>query len=492
MKTIDRFVLKAYIGPMFATFFIVLFILMMNGLWLYIDDIVGKGLPPSAIFELIFFYSSTMIPLGLPLATLLAALMTMGNMGENYELTALKSAGIPLTRIIRPITILAVIISIGSFFIINNYVPYSFNKMGQIVSDINTLRQEIKFNDGIFFNGIPNISIRVEKQDKETNKLYGLIIYDNRDKQMSKTMIADSGFISMTTDKKFMKIDLHQGQSLEDNRNNTWDDKPVLKTNTLTYQMMLIELDGFNFSDGANNRNEGNSNTKNITELQHDIDSLNFESERKITTFQKDFLKMYLYKKDTMLLARNQADSVKIKMFNSRQKFSINKTTIDTLDITQRNAIYERAEMQLSNLKGFAYGGHSQIMSSTITLYSSKADWHSKLSLPISVLVFFLIGAPLGAIIRRGGLGMPVVICILFFLVYYVLNITGSQLVEDGAMIPATGMWLSTFVLAPIAIFLTIKSTKDSQLFNIELYINKYKRLKTFVTNAKNKIKKKK
>lgn len=481
MKTIDKFVLKAYIGPMIATFFIVLFILMMNGLWLYIDDIVGKGLPASAIFELIFFYSSTMIPLGLPLATLLAALMTLGNMGENYELTALKSAGISLIRIIRSIIVLAVIISIASFFIINNYVPYSFHKMGKISSDINNLRQEIKFNDGMFFNGIPNISIRVETQDKDTNKLYGLLIYDNRDKQVSKTIIADSGFISMTPDKTFMKIDLYNGQNLEDNRNNLWEKKPTLRTNTFYYQMMMLELDGFNFSEGDNNAYDGSSRTKNISELQYDIDSLDIEAERKVMLFQKEFLKKYLYKHDTMILARNEIDSVSIAGFNERKRFSISQTTIDTLDITQRNSIYENAEMLLGNLKGFVYGGHSQISSSTSTLYRSKADWHSKLSLPVSVLVFFLIGAPLGAIIRRGGLGMPVMICIVFFLVYYILNISGKQLVEDGATVPVIGMWLSTFILAPIAIFLTIKSTKDSQLLNIEMYINKYKAVKVFM-----------
>lgn len=481
LKTIDKFVLKAYIGPMFATFFIVSFILMMNGLWIYIDDIVGKGLPFTKVLELMFYYSSTMIPLGLPLATLLAALMTMGNMGENYELLAFKSAGISLVRIIRSTFLLAIAISISSFFIINNYVPYSFNKMGEILSDIGSLRQEIELTNGVFFNGIPNISIRVQDQNKSTDKLYDVLIYDNRDRNMSKTIIADSGYIAMTPDRKFMKIDLYSGQNLEDNRNYRWDTEPSLRTNTFKYQMLTVKLDGFSLEDNDNNIYEGRSNTKNIFELQLDIDSLSNEADLDIVKFKSKFLRNYLYRNDTTILVNQEKDSLIIKKFKNRSKFSITKRTIDTLTIEQKKDIYDDAASRMQSLKFYSDGGHSQVTSSTINLYRSKIDWHKKISLPVSVFVFFLIGAPLGAIIRRGGLGLPVVICIIFFLVYYILNMIGERLVGEGVYVPAVGMWLSTFVLGPIAIFLTIKSKKDSQLLNIELYMDKYKKVKKFI-----------
>ncbi len=204
LKTADKFILKSYLGPMFVSFFIVMFILLMNVLWRYIDELVGKGLPLSVIIELLFYTTSTLIPLGLPLATLFAAIMTLGNLGENYELLALKAAGIPLQRIIRPITIMAVLISIGSFFVMNNFVPYSYQKMGNLLFDIRQMKQEIEFPDGVFFNGIPQVSIRVTKQDPKTKLLTDVLIYDTRNSNTVSTIVADSGYISLSKDKAFL------------------------------------------------------------------------------------------------------------------------------------------------------------------------------------------------------------------------------------------------------------------------------------------------
>ena len=215
LKTADKFILKSYLGPMFVSFFIVMFILLMNVLWRYIDELVGKGLPLSVIIELLFYTTSTLIPLGLPLATLFAAIMTLGNLGENYELLALKAAGIPLQRIIRPITIMAVLISIGSFFVMNNFVPYSYQKMGNLLFDIRQMKQEIEFQDGVFFNGIPQVSIRVTKQDPKTKLLTDVLIYDTRNSNTVSTIVADSGYISLSKDKAFLKVRLFHGQHYE-------------------------------------------------------------------------------------------------------------------------------------------------------------------------------------------------------------------------------------------------------------------------------------
>ncbi len=489
IKTVDRFILKSYLGPMIATFFIVMFILMMNGLWLYIDEIVGKGLPFSAIVKLIYYFSVTMVPLGLPLATLLAAIMTMGNLGENYELTALKSAGISLVRIIRPILILAVFISIASFFVINNYVPYSVRQLGKVLSDIRSQRQEIEFIDGMFFNGIPNISIRVEKQDKKTKQLTGVLIYDNRDRSVSKTIVADSGYIAISDDKEYMNIKLNHGSSFEDNRNYQWYDKPFMRVNDFEQQVMILKLDGFNFSESGSNIFAGRSDTKNISELQHDIDSINLVAEKRINDFSSSFLKNYFYRMDTLVIHKNSKDSLLFAKAQ-RQNAIITRETVDTLSITTKKNIFEDADERLSNLVSFSDGGHSQVTGSTITLYRSKADWHKKIALPISVFIFFLIGAPLGAIIRRGGLGMPVVISVIFFVFYYMMSISGERMVWDGAWIPFAGMWLSSFILAPIAIFLTLKARSDSQLLNAETYYNLFKKTKNYLQVIKEKTKK--
>ena len=478
LKTIDKFVLKAYIGPMFATFFIVLFILIMNGLWLFIDEIIGKGLPASAITKLMFFYSSTMIPMGLPLSTLLAAIMTMGNMGENYELTALKAAGVSLTRIIRSILILAVGVSILSFFMINNYVPYSFQKMGEVLIDIRDLRQEIEFTDGVFFNGIPDVSIRVQKQDRKTKMLNEVLIYDNRDRNLVKTIIADSGYISISPDKKFLNIKLYNGENIEDNRNFTWHSKAILKTNSFSYQEMTLELTGFGFEEKeGGGMYEGDSRTQNIIQLQGDIDSLEDVSKQSIREFQNRFLIGYLYRNDSTIVRAMTNDSL-ANAIKHHKKTYFSKSTIDTLSIEAMASVYDDAVSRAQTLINYTAGGHAQVTSSTIDLYKSEADWHKKLSLPVSVFIFFLIGAPLGAIIRKGGLGLPVVISVLFFVIYYVLTMMGEKMVKEGTLIPLIGIWLSSIVLAPIAIFLTVKSKRDSQLFNIEVYINLYKKIK--------------
>ena len=216
MKTVHKFILKSYLGPMVLTFFIVMFVLIMQFMWRYIDELVGKGLDTSVIFELMMYAAATLIPMGLPLATLLAAIMTMGNLGENYELLALKSAGMSLPRIMKPLTIVIGIIAVASFFVANNLVPYSTKKIYALIYDIRQQKQSIEFKDGIFFNGIDNMSIRVDKQHPETKLLTDILIYDTRDLNGNMTTtLADSGYIRLSDDKKYLLVTLYNGQTYE-------------------------------------------------------------------------------------------------------------------------------------------------------------------------------------------------------------------------------------------------------------------------------------
>ena len=223
MKTIHKLVLKAYLGPMVLTFFIVMFVLMMNIVWRYIDELVGKGLSAGIIIELMTYFMANMIPLGLPLAMLLAAIMTMGNLGENYGLLAMKSAGMSLVRITKPLIILVSVIAVGSFFIGNNLVPYANKKVYSIIYDIRQQKQSLEFQDGLFFNGIDNMSIRVSRQEPETHLLRDVLIYDNRiaDGNMN-TIVADSGYIRLSDDKRFLLVTLFNGEMYEQTRNSQW------------------------------------------------------------------------------------------------------------------------------------------------------------------------------------------------------------------------------------------------------------------------------
>ncbi len=273
LKTIHRLVLKAYFGPLLLTFFIVTFVLMMNFVWRYIDELVGKGLDAGVIIELICYATINMIPIGMPLAMLLAAIMTMGNMGENYELLAMKSSGMSLMRIMKPLIIVVGLISIGSFFVVNNLVPYANKKMTSIIYDIRRQKQVLEFQDGLFFNGIDDMSIRVGHQDPVSGLLYDVLIYDNRTANGNMTTTtAETGYIRLSDDKKYLLVTLYNGDNYQQTRNNQWYTRNELRHDTFDVQNAKIAMDGFDFQRSDNSGAIGGSQTKNIVELQRDID----------------------------------------------------------------------------------------------------------------------------------------------------------------------------------------------------------------------------
>ena len=420
MKTLDKFILKSYIGPMILTFFIVSFIFLMNFLWLYIDDLVGKGLDFGVILELLGYASATTIPMSLPLATLLAAIMTMGNLGENNELLAMKSAGISLPRILAPLTVLVVFIAIGSFFASNNLVPYAWKQMNALIADIRQQKQTIEFKDGAFFNGIDDMSIRVGHQDRETGLLNDVLIYDTRNQSKNGTMsttIADSGYIRLSDDKKYLLVTLYKGERYETRRDYQWYNESQFTQQTFDMQNAVIPLEGFDFERSSSDRFSHGTQTQSIARLEK--------------VQRKDILNNALMK------AKNS-----------------------------RNAINYEEDSYKQNLNN---------------LYRSEIEWHRKVSLPVSVMIFFLIGAPLGAIIRKGGLGMPVVVSVLLFVVYYIISMSGEKMARDGISTAFQGMWLSSFILLPIALYLIYKSTNDSNLFNMDWYRIQYAKLKEWV-----------
>lgn len=473
MKTIHKLILKAYLGPMFMTFFIVLFVLMMNFVWRYIDELVGKGLDAGIIIELIMYATANMIPMGLPLAILLATIMTMGNLGENYELLAMKSAGMSLPKIMKPLTVVVGIISIGSFFVVNNLVPYANKKMLSIIYDIRQQNQALEFQDGLFFNGIDNMSIRVEKQDPETKLLRGVLIYDNRAYNGNMTTtIADSGYIRLTDDKKYLLVTLYNGETYEQTRNNQWYTASKLRHHKFDRQEGKIPMSGFDFERTDENLFSNNSQTKNINELQHAIDSLDQMVGNITTTAYNPLLREQIFEKDPDAVA--PPDSVKIDRSAKRTSVGI-MDSVNKADVRMRNKIWTRARQSAKNSRNMFSFDESTSKEALNQLYRSKNEWHRKLALPVSIMIFFLVGAPLGAIIRKGGLGMPIVISVIFFVIYYIISISGEKLAKEGTWDSLLGMWISSIVLAPIAVYLTYKATNDSALLDIDWYIGKYK-----------------
>ncbi len=475
MKTIHKLVLKAYLGPMFMTFFIVIFVLMMNFVWRYIDELVGKGLDAGVIIELIMYATVNMIPMGLPLAILLATIMTMGNLGENFELLAMKSAGMSLPRIMQPLTIVVGIISIGSFFIVNNLVPYANKKMLSIIYDIRQQNQALEFQDGLFFNGIDDMSIRVEKQDPTTKLLRGVLIYDNRSSNGNMTTtIADSGYIRLTDDKKYLLVTLYNGETYEQTRNNQWYTKSTLRHHKFDRQDGKIPMSGFDFERSDENLFSNNSQTKNINELQHAIDSLDPTAGNITTTAYTPLLREQIFVRDPD--AVTPPDSIYIDRSGMGEIYVID--SIAKADVRTRSRIWNGARQSAKNSRNMFSFDESTSKEALNQLYRSKNEWHRKLALPVSIMIFFLVGAPLGAIIRKGGLGTPIVISVIFFVIYYIISISGEKLAKEGTWNSFFGMWISSLILAPIAVYLTYKATNDSALLDIDWYIGRYKHYK--------------
>lgn len=476
MKTIYKLVLKSYLGPMVLTFFIIMFVLMMNVLWRYIDELVGKGLDPGTIIELLCYATINMIPMALPLSMLLAAIMTMGNLGENYELLAMKSAGMSLPKIMKPLLVVVGLISIGSFFIINDLVPYANKKFFRTIYDIRQMNQTLEFQDGLFFNGIDGMSIRVGHQNPERGLLTDVLIYDNRNASGNMTTtVADSGYIRLSDDKRFLEITLFNGERYEQTRNaSQWYNKSSLQRNKFELQKANISISGFEMqrtdADLFNN-----AQTKNITELQYEIDTLTQQVNSATTRSYDPLLKERIFVRDTTVIT-DRNDSVAVEKRNFRPIDTID--SLATLDLRSKDRIWNQAVSAARNSRSMFSFDESQAKNALNQLYRSKVEWHRKVALPVTIMIFFLIGAPLGAIVRKGGLGMPIVISVIFFVIYYIISISGEKMAKEGTWEAFYGMWLSAFVLAPVAIYLTYKATNDSGLLDVDWYVVKFKKIK--------------
>ena len=479
MKTIYKLILKSYIGPMFATFFIVIFILMMNFVWRYIDDLVGKGLDAAVIIELIMYATVNMIQMGLPLAVLLATIMTMGNLGENYELLAMKSAGMSLLKIVRPLVFVVLLISIGSFFIINNLAPYSNKKMFSIIHDIQRQNQALEFQDGLFFNGIDNMSIRVEHQNPESKLLTGVLIYDNRSSGGNMTTtIADSGYIRLSEDKRYLLVTLFNGSTYEHTRGSQWYTKSSLRRHTFERQDGQIPMTGFDFERSDENLFSGSSQTLNINELQHNIDSLEMAVNRTTTMAYNPLLRDQIFIKDPDAIS--PPDSIIVDRSEKvYAKYLLD--SVPTLSTRQKQKVYSNARQSAISARNSFSFDESTSKEALNQLYRNKNEWHRKLALPVSIFIFFLVGAPLGAIIRKGGLGTPIVISVIFFVIYYIISMSGEKMAKEGTWSSLLGMWISSIVLFPLAVYLTNKATNDSALLDFDWYLGKYKVCKDWV-----------
>jgi len=481
-KKLYIFIIKSYLGPLVMTFFIALFVLLMQFLWKYIDDLVGKGLDWKVIAELLTYASAGLVPMALPLAILLASLMTFGNLGENYELTAIKSSGISLPRIMMPLVVLTVFICIGAFFFSNDVLPYTNLKTGSLLYDITHQRPELNIKEGAFNNDIDGYSIKINRKSKKTDMTYNLMIYDHTANRGNVSVtVADSGYLRVTQDKKYMVVVLFSGLRYDEVLENSIQVhtsgrfKPH-RRDKFTKQTLILPLSGFDFvrTDAQLFRN--NFQMLNLKQLGHAIDSI----DREFTKIQKDFTKSLIATNCFKVPEyENKVDSLHPERQVSKKDVVIN------LDEKFKNLTRNRKMAVLNIASNYARSAHQSIAISKdefdarLNIFNRhKIEWHRKFTLSFACFIFFFIGAPLGAIIRKGGLGMPVVISVVFFIAYYIISLSGEKFVREDILPASQGMWISSMVLLPLGVFLTYKATNDSVLLDIDTYLSFYKKIK--------------
>ena len=469
MKKITKLVLKSYLGPFISTFVIVLFILVMQFVWKYVDDFVGKGLEMKLLGELLAFAAVSFVPLALPLAILLSSIMTFGNLGERYELTALKSSGVSLQRIMRPLIITSAIISVLAFLFSNYVSPIANLKMGTLLFDIREQKPAFDLKEGVFYNGIDNYIIRVEKKEADGQTVKNIMIYDHRNRDGSTDVtMAQSGKLEMSEDKNTMHVSLYDGSQYKEIKSED-QKKSVYPFQRQRFKSMFIDIDmsGFNLSRSKEELFKDNYQMLNIKQLSAEIDTQIAKSAEIQNGFEKQIIKNMNF--DSKFIVNK--DTKNLTQLTHKKNFLNNFTKIEKLRILESATNISRSnksyiESSINMLEG---------MQNSTNKY--QIEWHKKIALSFACFLLFFIGAPLGAIIRKGGLGMPVVVSVLFFLLFHVLSISGEKMANEGALPVWQGVWLASGIILPIGIFLTYKATRDSSLFDFESYIAPIKKI---------------
>ncbi|MFT3740118.1 MAG: LptF/LptG family permease [Breznakibacter sp.] len=479
MKKLHLFILKSFTGPLVMTFFISLFILVMQFLWKYVDDLVGKGLEWYVLAELLFYASLQVVPMALPLAILLASLMTFGNLGENYELTAIKSAGVSLPRIMLPLIVLIAIVSYGAFKFSNNMLPVANLKLTTLIYDVRQTRPELDIKERIFYEGVGDFTIKIDDKNRQTNMMYNLMIYDHRDRlsRNSNVTLADSGSLKVSHDKKNMILTLYQGVRYDEKASNERRrlkprEMQSFRTDVFESQTALIELRGFDFSRSDEGLFKSSDKMKNLGQLKKDEDSI-----RKVRVLLVNEIGTRI-KHNYFVRARSYepADTVTRLTAIDKAKPLNTDSVVDAMKVRDKQKVVENALRQARDVKMNIEEQSRAVENEDKKIARHQMEMHRKFTLSFACLIFFFIGAPLGAIIRKGGLGMPVVVSVLFFIVYYIVNTFGEKMAREGIWDAWQGMWLSSFVLLPVGIFLTYKSATDSALLNSDAYVIAYRR----------------
>ena len=479
IKKIDSYLLKHFLGLLLITFLICIFILLMQFLWMHIKDLVGKGVDMSVLAEFFVYAVTSVVPLALPLAILLASLMTFGNLGEKFELTAMKAAGVSLFRIMRPLAISIAFICVGAFMFSNYVLPVSQVKLWALIFSLKQKSPELDIPQGEFYSGIDGYNIYVRRKNPETGVLYNMMIYDYTSGFRNATvMVADSGKLFFSADKKYLQLVLYSGESFENlNRNQKQvasSEKSIpYRREEFAMKRLLIDFD-MEFNRYDENFLEDQHVAKNVGQLVESIDSVQHLAHQRSGEQSQQMLNHNYF-------GRERVEARNVDVWNG-DKSQYQSYDIDSLyaHFTD-NERYRAAEAAVNKAKiQQDKVDYNALMLDDYQRYIRKheIELHRKFTLAFACLIFFFIGAPLGAITRKGGLGAPVVISVVMFIVYYIIDNTGYKMAREALWPCWSGMWLSSLILLPIGIFLTYTAATDSPLFNPDAWLKILHKLK--------------
>ena len=468
IKKLDIFIVKQFGMLFIGTFFICQFVLMMQFLWRYIDDLIGKGLTMDVLAQFFWYMGLMLVPQALPLAILLSSLITYGNLGESSELTAIKAAGISLMQSFRGLIVITIMIAFASFYFQNNIGPTANLKLAQLILSMRDKSPETQIPVGVFYDGIPNSNIYVQKKDNETGKLYGIMIYRMTGSYEDQAIIlADSGMLQSTADRKHLLLSLWSGEWFENMQSQEFTNTAAVpyRRETFVDKKIIIPFDdGFNLTDAS--LLSGSAKSKSMGAIWHSLDSLNHYYDSVGNVNFKEL--SYLY---NPVKVKTSRDSLRLetKRASLKQTFDV-ETDYSKLSSAQKQQVVSSAIANIQrDISELDYRSMLTV-DGDVAIRFHWIEAYNKITLALSCLLFFFIGAPLGAIIRKGGLGIPIIVSVLVFITYYILDNSGYRMAREGIWAIWFGKTLAMMVLTPIAVFVTYKANNDSVVFNMDAY----------------------
>lgn len=462
-KKLDRLIVKAFIGPFIATFFITLLVLVLQFFWLYIDDFVGKGLSTGIVLKFIWYQSAVLVPLALPLAVLLSSLMTFGNLGESFELVAIKSAGISLLRFMRPLFIVSALIGGVAFMFSNYIIPVATLKSRTLLSDIVFAKPAFDLKEGVFYDKIPGYAIKIGQKEADSI-IKDVVVYEQDNPLQDNFITAKSGIMRVSEDKRFLEFYLKDGWRYQE-RGNVYENSNTeyIRIGFKEYRKQF-DLSSFQINWTPDSANKNNERMYSLRQLTRAVDSLEKDLTMVKRRSDSELFRMVHFAGiiDSLEKAKKPLSNISVK----KDVRSFDEILPDSVKYN----VSQRVKDLASALRFTVESSMNNINEKSRVLRRHKIEWHRKITLSLACIVLFLIGAPLGSIIRKGGLGTPLIFAIGFFMLFYFSSTTGEKFAKEGSLSPFAGMWMATFILVPVGLFLTYKALRDSQLFNKEFY----------------------